>query len=82
MALVKASSLSFNEGVLRLAAVHKRKVAFRYAKGDGSVIESREFIPGNVSGEGEHVRFTGFDEDRQAVRAFRIDRIKGEVRFA
>lgn len=28
----KASEVSFNEGILRLAAVHGRKVEFRYEK--------------------------------------------------
>lgn len=80
---VRASDVSFNEGVLRLAAIHNKKVVFRYAKGEkGAVIETREFKPGSISGEGAALRFTGYDEDRDAVRAYRIDRIKGEVRFA
>jgi predicted DNA-binding transcriptional regulator YafY len=79
---VKASDVSFNEGVLRLAAIHNKQVVFRYAKGDGKIIESRTFIPGNISGKGADTRFTGYDPDRDEPRAYRIDRIKGEVRFA
>lgn len=76
---VLASEVSFNEAVLRLAAAHQRPVTFRYAKGTGAVIETRTLTPGQVRNVDGHVTFTGFDPDRQAVRAYRSDRIKGEV---
>jgi hypothetical protein len=79
---VLASTVSFNEGVLRLAAVHHRTVEFRYAKGDGKVIETRSFVPGVVSnGAHNEPLFTGYDPDRDATRAYRVDRIKGDVRI-
>lgn len=78
----RASEVSFNEGVLRLAAIHGRVVQFRYAKSDSAPIEMRSFIPEAVAvtSDGKLVVF-GPDSDRDAYRAFRIDRIKGDVRF-
>lgn len=79
MTTVRASEVSFNEGLMRLAAVHNMPVAFRYAKGDGKVIEQRTLVPSDVKTVGDHVTFTGFDPDRDEVRAYRVDRIKGTV---
>lgn len=80
--VVNATDVSFNEGVLRLAAVHNKQVTFRYAKGDGKFIEQRTFVPADVVSKDGHITFKGFDPDREEVRAYRVDRIKGEVRFA
>ena len=79
--IVRASDVSFNEGVLRLAAVHGRKVEFRYAKSDTAPIEHRSFIPEHVNTTREgNVVVLGPDDDRDgAIRSYRIDRIKGEV---
>lgn len=79
MSTVRASDVSFNEGLMRLAAVHNKMVSFRYAKGDGKVIESRTLVPADVKTVGDHVTFTGFDPDRDGPRAYRVDRIKGTV---
>jgi predicted DNA-binding transcriptional regulator YafY len=78
---VAASAVSFNEGIMRLAAVHNKTVTFRYAKGKGAVIEQRVLEPKQVTDHGDHVTFTGYDPDRDNVRHYRIDRIKGEVRI-
>lgn len=83
---VRASEISFNEGLIRLAAVHDRTVEFRYAKGEGAVIETRRLEPSDVNvidagKKTEHVTFTGFDPDRAAVRHYRLDRIKGDARI-
>lgn len=85
--LVRASDVSFNEGLLRLAALHGKTVEFRYAKGDGNVIELRALQPKTVAVinaglNDEHVTFTGFDPDREQTRHYRLDRMKGEVRVA
>lgn len=80
--LVRASEISFNEGLMRLAAVHGKTVTFRYAKGDGKVIELRTLTPESVKSVGGHVTFTGYDPDRDEPRAYRIDRMKGEVSIA
>jgi hypothetical protein len=80
--VVAASDVSFNEGLLRLAAVHGKTVHFRYAKGDGAVIELRSLVPEKVNEVGGHVTFTGFDPDRGEPRAYRVDRMKGEVTVA
>lgn len=77
-----ASSVSFNEGLLRLAAVHGKTVTFRYAKGSGATIETRRLIPTDVKQVGDHLTFTGFDPDRDEPRAYRVDRMKGEVSVA
>jgi predicted DNA-binding transcriptional regulator YafY len=77
-----ASQISFNEGLLRLAAVHSKTVTFRYAKGDGAVIETRTLQPTEVKEVAGHVTFTGYDPDRDEPRAYRVDRMKGEVSVA
>lgn len=79
---VLASDVSFNEGLMRLAAVHGKTVTFNYAKGDGKIIETRSFVPSDVKQVGDHVTFMGYDPDRAMPRAYRIDRMKGEVRVA
>lgn len=77
---VLASDVSFNEAVLRLAAIHERTVEFRYAKGkSGRTIETRRLVPQEVRQVGDHLTFVGFDPDRDDVRAYRVDRMKGEV---
>ena len=76
---IHASEVSFNEGILRLAAVHSKAVTFRYAKGDGDVIEQRTLIPTDVKSMNDHSTFTGLDPDRAGIRAYRTDRIKGDV---
>lgn len=79
---VRASEVSFNEGLLRLAAVHEKTVEFRYAKGDGAVIETRALQPQSVTVTAQgHTTFVGYDPDREEPRSYRVDRIKGEVRF-
>lgn len=77
--VIHASKVSFNEGILRVAAVHHKPVTFRYAKGKGDVIETRTLIPSDVRNVGNHVTFTGYDPDREEPRAYRTDRIKGQV---
>lgn len=79
---VRASDISFNEGMLRLAAAHKKPVTFRYAKGGGGVIETRTLIPMTVAKVGDHMTFTGFDTDRDEPRAYRVDRMMGQVTVA
>ena len=80
--VIRASQLSSNEGLLRLAAIHNKTVTFSYAKGDGSVIEQRRLIPGEVKEVKGHLTFVGYDPDRDDVRAYRVDRMKGEVSIA
>lgn len=78
--LKQASAVSFNEAVLRVAAIHKRTVEFRYAKDKGDYIEARRLNPTSVADSGLYV--DGEDPDREAPRRYRLDRIKGEVHFA
>jgi hypothetical protein len=80
----KASEVSFNEGVLRLAAVHKRAVQFRYAKLPTAPIEMRSFVPDRLfTTEAGYQTVVGPDPDRDGeFRMYRLDRIKGEVQFA
>lgn len=77
--IVRASTISFNEGVLRVAAVHDKQVTFRYAKGGGTVIETRVLKPAEVKTVKDHKVVVGFDPDRDEVRSYRLDRIKGDV---
>lgn len=76
---VLASEVSFNEALFRLAAAHGKTVEFRYAKGKGKVIETRTLKPEAVNQVGDHLTFQGYDPDRDDVRAYRLDRVKGEV---
>lgn len=85
--LVRASDVSFNEAIFRVAAAHNREVEFRYAKGKGEVIETRVLKPTGVkrvvtnNGNDSHVTFEGYDPDRDKVRQYRLDRVKGEARI-
>ena len=71
-----------HEALLRVAAIHGVEVEFRYAKGEGSVIELRRLVPEavKVARDGS-VSFVGQDPDRDDVRQYRLDRIKGTVSF-
>lgn len=76
----KASEITFNEALLRLAAVHGRLVRFRYAKTNTAPIEDRQFVPEGVySTRDGNVVIVGQDDDREGTRSYRLDRIKGEV---
>lgn len=78
--LKRASDISFNEALLRVACAHDRTVRFRYAKDTGKYIEARTLNPERMTDDGKAV--IGFDPDRGEVRRFNLDRIKGEVDFA
>lgn len=80
--IVLARTISFNEGVLRVAAVHDKRVRFRYAKGGGTVIETRVLKPAVVKTIKDHKVVVGFDPDRDEIRSYRLDRIKGDVGWA
>lgn len=76
----RASDISFNEAILRVAAVHARKVRFRYSKSPTAPIEDREFVPEGVYETRDgNVVIVGQDDDREGIRSYRLDRIKGEV---
>jgi predicted DNA-binding transcriptional regulator YafY len=70
----------YNESVLALAIAHDREVEFGYAKGDGALLERRSLIPAEVKQVKGHQIVIGFDPDRESVRAYRLDRVKGEIR--
>ena len=79
----KASEVSFNEGILRLASIHKKRVEFRYVKDLNAAPEQRTLVPEGISeSDAGKTLVIGTDEDRDDFRAYRLDRIKGEVRFA
>ena len=77
---VMASTISFNEGVIRLAAIHGKTVEFRYVKSSTDAPQTRRFVPSSVRGAGDTLAFVGKDPDRDDdYRTFRLDRIKGTV---
>lgn len=79
---VKASQISFNEGVMRLAQIHGKTVEFRYEKGKDKPIEARVLKPTSITiSENGDMSFVGYDPDRDDTRSFRVDRIRGEVKF-
>lgn len=78
--MIRASDISFNEGIIRLAAIHQKTVEFRYVKDEKHPPETRRFIPKVEGGDGAKLRFTGLDPDRDNnFRSYRLDRIKGTV---
>jgi len=68
-----------NESLIAVAIEHGLSVEFRYAKGDGSVIEQRTLQPEYVNSGKAGKTVVGFDPDRDDARAYRLDRIKGNV---
>lgn len=68
-----------NETLLKVAAQYDLTVEFRYAKGTGGVIETRRLQPGSFSNHKGNTVIVGYDPDREDVRAYRLDRIKGQV---
>lgn len=76
---VRAGDVPLNEALLRVAAAHNVPATFRYVKGPSMPVENRTLIPAGIKKFPDHVTFTGYDEDRGAVRAFRSDRIRGTV---
>lgn len=75
-----AGELTLNEGLLRLAAVHKVAVNFYYLKEDTNEGEYRSFEPTRFTSvpSGAHL-VAGFDRRRNQFRSFRLDRIEGLV---
>lgn len=70
---------SLNEQLLQVAINHDAEVEFAYAKGSGQVIEHRRVNPSELREVKGHKIVVGFDPDRDDVRAYRLDRIKGTV---
>lgn len=78
---IKASQISFNEGLLRLAMIHDREVEFRYVKSPGQPVETRQLFPSSITEtRDEHMIVGGDDPDRRGYRSYRVDRIRGDVR--
>lgn len=76
---ILASAISFNEGVIRLAAIHGKTVEFRYVKSKNSAPETRRFVPESYLAKNGG-SFLGPDPDRDnEPRRYRLDRIKGTV---
>lgn len=74
-------SEALNVTLIRVAEAYERPITFRYAKGDGSNIELRTFIPSEVKSIKDHLTVWGYDPDRDEPRAYRVDRIKGRVQL-
>ncbi len=72
---------SFNLTALQAAKELGLSVTFRYSKSDTSPIETRSLaeVESFVETSKEHTVVFGYDEDREDVRSFRVDRIKGFV---
>lgn len=71
-----------NHDLIEVAIGHKRGIVFAYAKGSRqAVIERRRLLPEDVTAtrDGSQI-VSGLDPDRDgAIRAYRLDRIKGRV---
>lgn len=68
-----------NETLIAAAIVFERVIEFAYDKGSG-VIEHRRLIPRVSYDAPNGIVITGDDQDRDDVRAFRLDRIQDSVR--
>lgn len=77
--LIRASELSVNDALIRVAALHGLAVRFNYSKTATSPIETRCFVPSSLAVYEDHTTFSGHDADRGMFRAFRTDRVKGTV---
>lgn len=73
---------TFNDALIELAIKHDKTLKFGYAKGKGEVIENRRIVPAAVKVVNDHSVVIGHDPDRDDIRAYRLDRIKGTVTFA
>ncbi len=71
----------FNESLIQFAIDNDREVTFRYAKADEKIIEQRTLQPVEIKEVAGHTMVFGDDEDRGALRSFRLDRIKGEAQL-
>lgn len=73
------ASDDYKTDVFRFAVAHGRTVTFRYAKGDGGVIEQRQLTPHLIQEVKGNAIVVGDDPDRDGdTRAYRLDRIKGD----
>jgi predicted DNA-binding transcriptional regulator YafY len=79
--ITRASEVTVNEAIIRVAAAHERSVRFNYAKTADAPIETRVLAPTEVAVSDDEARVViGKDPFRdEQVRSFRIDRIKGTV---
>jgi proteasome accessory factor C len=61
------------------AVAHRRRVVFRYWTIDDDRTEKRIVRPYGLGLADGHWYLVGFDEGRDAVRSFRLDRVRGRV---
>jgi proteasome accessory factor B len=61
------------------AVARRRKVTFRYGSPDGGPVEKRVVHPYGLGLAGGWWYLVGFDEGRDAIRSFRLDRVKAKV---
>lgn len=69
----------WNETAIAAAILFEKAIEFAYDKGSG-VIETRKLFPKVSYAAPNGIVVTGDDLDRNDVRAFRVDRIQGEVK--
>lgn len=70
--------LDWNQTAVAAAIHFEKEIGFSYDKGEG-VIEQRRLFPKVSYAAPNGIVITGDDPDRDDVRAFRLDRIQGEV---
>lgn len=82
--IVRLNEVPLNDALAILAAAHQASITFRYAKGDGRIIEDRSLDAESINTSKDGSRsIVGTDPDRDGeVRAYRVDRIKGTINFA
>lgn len=77
---VRASKVSFTEGLLRLAAIHSKTVNFGYRSLEGEPVVPREVVVDKITRSvAGNLLMYGYDTDAEDVRCFRLDRINDAV---
>ncbi len=61
------------------AVARHRRVSFRYRRPDDERVEKRDVRPYGLGLAQGYWYLVGFDEDRGAIRSFRLDRVQGKV---
>lgn len=76
----RSAEISANLTTLADAVLERRPVAFRYWSLDRDEVKQREVEPYGLGASGRNWYLVGRDRTREAVRQFRVDRIRGRAK--
>jgi proteasome accessory factor B len=75
-----AAELGPNLEALTDGVIRRQPVRFRYYSVERDDVEEREVEPYGIGWHGKHWYMVGYDRRREAVRQFRVDRIRGRAK--